>query len=107
MEMNDILSKLANIYESNPAEKFTGNIQVELTGEKSGDWFLAFQDGKCQVFDGKTEQPTLTVSCDSAVFNDLLQGSADPVKAYMSGKIKVTGNVMVLMKLVSLAKSSD
>jgi putative sterol carrier protein len=105
MEINSLLSKIATHYDSSMAEGFTGNIQVELTGEKSGNWYLAFQNGQCNVFEGKTEEPTLCLSCDSEVFNDLLQEKLDPAKAYMSGKLKVTGSIMMMMKLGSMLKS--
>jgi putative sterol carrier protein len=105
MDINGLLSKIATYYDSSMSESFTGNIQVELTGEKSGNWYLAFQNGQCNVIEGNAEEPTLSLSCDSADFNDLLQGTLDPTKAYMSGKLKITGNILVVMKLASMLKS--
>lgn len=43
-----------------------------------------------------------TVVCDLAVLEDLVAGELDPTAAFMTGKIKIEGDMGVAMKLSSI-----
>ncbi|WKY15723.1 hypothetical protein Q1695_000871 [Nippostrongylus brasiliensis] len=45
------------------------------------------------------ENPTVTVTVSDADFFEIASGKLNPAKAFMSGKLKVKGNVMLLQKL--------
>lgn len=55
--------------------------------------------GKATNEDGEADA-TVAVNFDD--FTQLLQGKLDPMMAYMSGKLKVAGDMSVAMKLQSL-----
>jgi putative sterol carrier protein len=55
--------------------------------------------GKVTNEDGAADA---TVTVDFADFQKLAQGALDPMMAYMSGKLKVAGDMAVAMKLQSL-----
>ena len=81
-------------------------IQYELTGEEGGEYIIAIKDGKCKVTEGKAESPVVTVTADGRDFGDVLLGRANGMQYFMTGKIRLAGDLNLAMKLTSLFKMS-
>jgi putative sterol carrier protein len=64
-----------------------------------GKLFIDGVAGKVSNDDGAADA---TVSVDFDDFKKLAQGQLDPMMAYMSGKLKVAGDMAVAMKLQTL-----
>jgi len=76
-------------------------IQLNLTGEGGGSWFVSIADGKCQVSPGVAPTPSATISASAADYLAVGRGELNPMSAFMSGKIKATGNMGMLMNFTS------
>jgi putative sterol carrier protein len=79
-------------------------IQFNLTGEGGGQWVVDVADGKCQVREETIPQPDLTVTMVANDFVAMSNGQLAPIPAFMSGKIKVAGNVGLMMQLMQWFK---
>ena len=79
----------------------TAQIQLDLTGEDAGQWFLDIADGQCQVKSGQTPEPNVTVTMSGEDFVALFNNHLNPVQAFMAGQIKVTGNVGLVLQLLN------
>jgi len=67
-----------------------------------GFWCLG--DLKVSVSQGTMAAPELTVNTSTEVAEKLLRGSLNPMMAFMTGKIKISGDMALGMKLFSLLK---
>lgn len=74
-------------------------VQFNLAGEGGGAWYLVVKDGKCEVKQGAAPAPKATVNTDAATWVGINTGAVNPMQAFMTGKIKVQGNMGELMKL--------
>jgi putative sterol carrier protein len=81
-------------------------IQYNLTGEEGGDWIITIKDDKCTVAEGLAEAPVVTLTADAYDFRDVLLGKANGMQYFMQGKIKLSGDLNLAMKLTSLFKMS-
>lgn len=79
-------------------------IQYRLTGDEGGDWIIAIKDGACKVSEGLAENPKMTLTADGHEFGDILLGKIDGMAAFMQGKLKMSGDLMLGMKLTSMFK---
>jgi putative sterol carrier protein len=65
---------------------------------------VVLDDGKISVSQGALAQPQLTVKTSTANAEKLLSGTLNPMMAYMTGKIKISGDMALGMKLIGLLK---
>ncbi len=79
-------------------------IQYHLTGEEGGDWIITIGDGVCKVAEGNAENPKMTLTADAHEFRDILLGKMDGMAAFMQGKLKLSGDLNLAMKLTSFFK---
>ncbi len=69
--------------------------------EGAGKWTVDVNEGKLNVTEGGNEaDTTITVSEDN--FEQLISGDLNPTTAYMTGKLKVKGDMSAAMKLQKL-----
>ena len=79
-------------------------IQLDLTGDDAGQYALDVSDGACEVREESAEQPDVTVTMDGGDFVALTEGNLNAVQAFMGGKIKVAGNVGMVMQILNWLK---
>ena len=51
---------------------------------------------------GANADPRLTITLDGVDFLRLISGNLDPMKAYFTGRIKLSGDIMVAANLAAL-----
>lgn len=76
----------------------------DLGGEQPGQYHISLKDGAADVGEGAPENPNITISMKSEDFVDLADGKLDPTMAFMSGKIKIKGDMGLAMKLQSVLR---
>lgn len=67
----------------------------------AGQWKVDVQDGSVNVTEGAGEAD-VTVAATEETFNRIVGGELNPTTAYMSGKIKIKGDMGAAMKLQKL-----
>jgi putative sterol carrier protein len=90
-----------------PPEKAAGmkaDIQLHLTGEGGGDWLIRIADSKITAAPGSTPSPQLTISAALADIAAITEGKLDGMSAFMQGKIKLSGDTNLAMRMVGLFK---
>ena len=75
----------------------------KLTNPES-TWTVDVKNGKGAVTARAVDKPDTTLELADADFLDMTSGKADPMKLYMGGKLKITGDVMASQKLDFLKK---
>lgn len=77
-------------------------IQIELTGKKADIWHITLKDGMQEIKNSPAESPTLILTCDSADFVRLVNGQLNIMQSFMSGKLRISGDMSAAMKLAKL-----
>ncbi len=70
--------------------------------EGAGSWTVDVQDGKVSVSQDGGAEPDCTISASEETFQKLASGEQNPTTAYMTGKLKVKGDMGAAMKLQKL-----
>jgi len=74
-------------------------IQFNIAGEGGGQWTAIFEDGSVNVSEGIVEDPDMSFTTDSTTFIALANGEVDGMSAFMSGKVNISGNVTLALKM--------
>jgi putative sterol carrier protein len=95
----------AELFESMPerfnpatAEGLTKTLQWNITGDDPGVWAFQIVNGVGTLIPGGVEKPDATFTTSSKVWIDIAQGKLDSTKAFMTGKLKVSGDLTLAIK---------
>jgi putative sterol carrier protein len=69
--------------------------------EGAGKWTVSVDNGKVSVIEGG-EDADAVISTSEATFEKIVSGEQNPTSAYMTGKLKVKGDMGAAMKLQKL-----
>lgn len=89
-------------FKSDKAAGMKAVYQWDITGEGGGKWNAEIADGKCTVNEGEHASPNITITVSAKDWLDILNGKLDGQMAFMSGKLKVKGDMSLAMKLKTL-----
>jgi len=104
---------------SNPSEFFTakseqlkasggslGSInavyQFNLSGDDGGTWVIDLASDTKEVREGEEESAQCIISMAAPDFMSMIQGSLNPQMAFMTGKLRVKGDMGLALKLQSI-----
>ena len=86
------------------AQNINAKYAFDLAGEEPGQYHISLDNGAADVGEGLPENPNITISMKSEDFVQLALGKLDPTMAFMSGKIKIKGDMGLAMKLQSILR---
>ena len=97
----EIFSEINTRLAANPAKTAGMNAAYafDLSGDDGGPYHILLKDGSGEAGPGALENPNITISMSSGDFVDLATGKLDGTAAFMSGKLKIKGDMGLAMKL--------
>jgi putative sterol carrier protein len=94
----ELFEKMPGQFQADKAGDMNAVILFDLSGEGGGQWSVSIADGKCDVTQGAADSPKSTVRMDAGDYHDMITGKLNPMMAFMSGKVKVEGDLNTVMK---------
>ncbi|XP_030197067.1 hydroxysteroid dehydrogenase-like protein 2 isoform X2 [Gadus morhua] len=77
-----------------------GVYQFDLSGEHTGSWFVDLKQGAGLAGQGlPPSPPDVVMSMDSALFSRMFRGELKPTMAFMTGKLRIHGDMTLAIKL--------
>ena len=74
-------------------------MQFLFSGIVKGECYFKIESGEFDVVTGKAESPDLTVETPFEVWMDIVTGKADGQQMFLEQKVKVDGDVSLLMRM--------
>ncbi len=79
-------------------------IQFNLSGDGGGAYHVIIKDGAASVQEGTHASPNMTMTMAAQDYVDMISGKLNGQMAFMSGKLKIAGDMGLAMKMQSLFK---
>jgi putative sterol carrier protein len=89
-------------FRSDKAAGVNAVIQYDIAGDQGGTWHAVIKDGACSVQSGPAPSPNLTLNMSAQDWLDMIAGKLSGQMAFMSGKLKVKGDMGLAMKRGSI-----
>lgn len=104
LQAKQLIDGLFAAFRPEQAAGIDAEIQVQLSGEGGGDWILKIADSKISVTEGKSAAARLTLTTSTADLAEIVSGRLDPMAGFMQGKLKISGDLGLAMRMVGLFK---
>jgi putative sterol carrier protein len=100
------MNKIRSLISPELIEKTKGVYLFKISDAEPSSWRLDLKNGSGSLTSGSVDEGancTLTMTAD--VFNSMAKGTLKPTAAFMSGKLKIKGDMGLAMKLEKLMAS--
>ncbi|GAA5980772.1 hypothetical protein JCM11641_002642 [Rhodosporidiobolus odoratus] len=107
--IQDSLSKMGEKEKKDQMKKVNGifEMRVKNAKGKEGVWTIDLKK-KAEVYGGAAKpKADVTISLSDETFQQLADNKINGQKAFMSGKLKVKGNIMLATKLDTVLKGAQ
>jgi len=103
-QVKEIFNAMPANLNADAAKGMDAVIQFNLTGDGGGNYYVTIKDGTCTVSEGTHQSPNMTMTMAAQDYVDMITGKLNGQMAFMSGKLKIAGDMGLAMKMQSLFK---
>jgi putative sterol carrier protein len=100
--VSEVFDQMPSRFRADKASGTNAVVQYDITGEGGGTWHATIKDGACAVQPGPATNPNLTLSMAAQDWLDMVSGKQSGQMLFMSGKLKIKGDMGLAMKLGSM-----
>jgi len=94
----DSFPALQAAFQPDRAAGLDKTLQFDFSGREPGTWTMHIHDGAMDYAQGAAQSPNATIAVDSDDWLNILGGALDPVSAFMGGKLKIQGDMGLMMQ---------
>ena len=102
MTVTEALEGMIRHFRPEAARGMNTVIQLNISGEDGGPRYIKIANGQAELVVGAADNPNVTLSVSAQDWLDVSIGKLDGTKAFMTGKLKVQGDMGVMMKFPQL-----
>jgi putative sterol carrier protein len=99
MAASDFFASLPSRADASKIAGMNNSYLFDIEGE--GQWLVTVSDGAITVADGGGDADA-TITTSGETFEKIVSGEQNPTTAYMTGKLKIKGDMGAAMKLQKL-----
>ena len=81
------------------AQEANAVYQFNLSGEGGGQFVVTIKSGECTVVEGTAPTPDATISATAADYMNIVTGVYPFGLAYINGRLKVTGDLRLVLRM--------
>lgn len=100
--IDQLFAEMEGKFRADKASGMNATFQFEISGDDGGTWHAKIADGSCAFGQGPIDGANVTISAASSDWSQIVSGSLNPQMAFMTGKIKVRGDLGLATKLGTL-----
>lgn len=103
--VKQMTQSLPHYFQPQIAQGTEAVFQFSIFGDEEFYGYIVIKDGDNEYFEGKYETPDITIISNSAIWQEVLRGKLTAQKAFMTGRLKVRGNFMLLNRFDQIYKN--
>jgi putative sterol carrier protein len=92
--LRQVFAGMAESFSPAKAAGQEATVQYEISSPAgTHEWAMRIADGNCEVEEGRAESPRVTIRMGLGDFLRLITGNANGMQLFMTGKLKVSGDL--------------
>ena len=100
--VKETFDRMASRFKAERAAGTNAVVQYDINGDGGGTWHAVIKDGACTVALGPAPNPSLTLQIAAQDWLYMTAGKQSGQMLFMSGKLKLKGDMGLAMKLGSM-----
>ncbi len=96
--IEEIMLRLPAAFDPARAQGVKANVQFDFSSDGGKLYVVRIADGQCRVEEGAVAEPDATLIASQATYQAVAEGRLNAATAFMTGKLKVKGNMQLLMR---------
>jgi len=100
--VQEVFDKVSERFNPAAAKGLDAVCQFNITGEGGGKWHAIVKGGACQIQEGEAEKPSVTLTMPADVWLGMVNKQVSGMQAFMTGKLKVSGDIMLAQRIPDL-----
>ncbi|MGI9057740.1 MAG: SCP2 sterol-binding domain-containing protein [Ktedonobacteraceae bacterium] len=102
MTVAESFEQMPSVFNPAAATGMNKTLQWNITGEEAGVWAAQIVNNECKIITGGVEKPDITFTVSDKDWLAITEGKLDAMNAFMTGKLKIAGDMMLAMKVPNL-----
>lgn len=99
-ELKTLIADMENRFAPDASLNMNEVFQFNITDDTP--YTLTINSGHCTIVEGSDDEASVTLTMDAETFTGLITDELNEMQAFMSGKLKVQGNMMLATQLKKL-----
>lgn len=105
--IDEVIASYPERFQPSAAEGVDGIVQLNLTGEGGGHYYMVIQDQTLDIEEGEHPDPTVGVTTSAEDWLKINNGQTNAMALLMQGKLKISGSLPMATKFQSLFRTAS
>jgi putative sterol carrier protein len=102
MTVAETFETMQKIFNPAAAAGLNKTLQWNISGEDAGQWALKIANQTCELIPGGVDKADLSLAMSDKDWIAIAEGRQDAMQAFLTGKVKATGELPLAMRLTTL-----
>jgi putative sterol carrier protein len=98
----EAFDQMPSAFNKEAAKGLDAVYQFDLSGDTGGKWYVTIKNETCDVKEGTHASPNITISMVAQDYLDMVSGKANGQMLFMSGKLRIAGDLGLALRMQSL-----
>ncbi len=99
---SEFFSGLKEAIDPEKVQGIEATYQWDINGDGGGKWWAKLSDGSIEVGEGEAAKADITLTVEAQDWVDIVNGKLNGQMAFLTGKLKIQGDMSLAMKLQSI-----
>ena len=101
-EVRSIFPAMVDRFIPEKASGINATIAFDLSGENGGSFWIKVSDGRAESGEGEQSDAAMTVKATADDWHAVATGQMNAMQAFMTGKLKIMGDMGLAMKMQTM-----
>ncbi|GAC1359883.1 MAG: hypothetical protein NVS2B12_32660 [Ktedonobacteraceae bacterium] len=102
MTVAESVEAMQTLFNPSAATGMNKILQLNVTGDDAGVYALKIANQTCELIRGGVEKPDLNLTMADKDWLAIVEGKLDAMNAFLTGKVKATGDMTLAMRIPNL-----